>query len=40
MSRVLPWLAGGLLLAALLGLAWWGWQQGGLMLLMQGMGVC
>lgn len=39
MRRALPWLAGALL-AALLALAWWGWQQGGLMLLMQGMGVC
>lgn len=40
MRRALPWLAGALLLATLLALAWWGWQQGGLMLLMQGMGVC
>lgn len=40
MRRALPWLGGGLLLAMLLALAWWGWQRGGLMLLMQGMGVC
>jgi hypothetical protein len=30
-------LAGGLLLT---GLAWWGWQQGGLALLQLGLGVC
>lgn len=40
MRRALPWLAGGLLLTALLALAWWGWQQGGLVLLMQGLGAC
>jgi hypothetical protein len=34
------WLIGALLLAALLGLAWWGWQRGGLALLLQGPGVC
>ena len=26
--------------ALLLALAWWGWQQGGLALLMQGLGAC
>lgn len=33
----------GLLVAALLvmlGLAWWGWQNGGLALMQLGMGVC
>lgn len=38
--RPLAWLGGALLLAALLALAWWGWQRGGLALLLQGMGVC
>jgi hypothetical protein len=33
-------LAAALLLAALLALAWWGWQRGGLALLLQGPGVC
>lgn len=35
-------LAGGLaaLLAALLCLAWWGWQSGGLALLQLGMSLC
>ncbi|WP_274605171.1 hypothetical protein [Pseudomonas sp. CFBP 13719] len=27
-------------LAALLGLAWWGWQQGGLALLQMNMSLC
>ncbi|WP_302850382.1 hypothetical protein [Geopseudomonas aromaticivorans] len=40
MRRALAWLGGALLLGALLALAWWGWQRGGLALLMQGMGVC
>lgn len=37
--RALPWL---LLPAfmALLALAWWGWQKGGLALMQLGMGVC
>ncbi|MCQ4346185.1 hypothetical protein NGA35_01810 [Pseudomonas stutzeri] len=40
MRRALLVLAALLALGALLALAWWGWQQGGLALLMQGMGVC
>lgn len=40
MRRALSWLAGTLLLSAVLGLAWWGWQRGGLALLMQGLGTC
>lgn len=40
MRRLLWCMAAALLLGALLALAWWGWQQGGLALLMQGMGVC
>ena len=40
MRRALPWLAGALLLAALLALAWWGWRRGGLALLLPGLGVC
>lgn len=40
MRRALTWLAATLLLAGLLALAWWGWQQGGLALLLQGMGAC
>jgi hypothetical protein len=28
------------LLGTLLALAWWGWQRGGLALLMQGLGAC
>ena len=40
MHRALSWLAGALLLGGLLALAWWGWQRGGLALLMQGLGVC
>ena len=40
MRRALPWLAGGLLLAALLALSRRGWQQGGLALLMRGLGAC
>jgi hypothetical protein len=39
MRRPLVWLGGVLLLAALLALAWWGWQRGGLALL-QDIGVC
>lgn len=40
MCRAAQGLGGVLLLGALLALAWWGWQQGGLALLMQGMGLC
>lgn len=41
MSRRLGfWIGGALLLAALLGLAWWGWQRGGLALLAPGLGIC
>ncbi|YAF61584.1 hypothetical protein DOCECA_15610 [Pseudomonas sp. E102] len=39
MSRVGPWLiAAGA--AALLAVAWWGWRQGGLVLMQLGMGSC
>ena len=37
MSRRLAILAAALLV---LGLVWWGWQQGGLALMQLGMGVC
>lgn len=40
MRRALLALAALLALGALLALAWWGWQRGGLALLMPGMGVC
>ncbi|WP_284060432.1 hypothetical protein [Pseudomonas sp. NW5] len=40
MSRGLCWLLGALLLAALLALGWWGWQQGGLAVQQLGVGVC
>lgn len=40
MRRTLAWLGGALLLAVLLALAWWGWQRGGLALLLQGPGGC
>ena len=40
MRHALAWLAAALLLTGLLALAWWGWRQGRLMLLMPGMGVC
>jgi TRAP-type C4-dicarboxylate transport system permease small subunit len=40
MRRALLALAVALALGALLALAWWGWQQGGLALLMQGLGAC
>ncbi len=35
------WLwAGSVVLALLLVMAWWGWQQGGLALLQLGVGIC
>lgn len=34
------WIAGGILAVLLVGLAWWGWRQGGLALLQLGMGIC
>lgn len=37
MSSPWPWLGAG---ALLLGLAWWGWQQGGLALMQLGMAIC
>ena len=40
MRRVLLAVVVALALGALLALAWWGWRQGGLRLLMPGMGVC
>ncbi|WP_280525861.1 MULTISPECIES: hypothetical protein [Pseudomonadaceae] len=40
MRRGWVWLGGAALLAVLLALAWWGWQNGGLALLQLGMGVC
>lgn len=40
MGRALCWLTGVLLLAALLALGWWGWQQGGLAVQQLGVGVC
>lgn len=40
MRRGWAWLGGAALLAVLLALAWWGWQNGGLALLQLGMGVC
>ncbi|MHA6193584.1 hypothetical protein ACX3YG_04260 [Pseudomonas wadenswilerensis] len=40
MSRYRAWLAGLVLAAVLLALAWWGWQRGGLALMQLGMGVC
>jgi hypothetical protein len=39
-SRYRLWLGGLLLAALVLGLAWWGWQRGGLALMQLGMGVC
>jgi len=40
MSRGRAWSIGLILAALLLGLAWWGWQRGGLALMQLGMGVC
>jgi len=40
MSGYRLWLTGLVLAAALLALAWWGWQRGGLALMQLGMGVC
>lgn len=40
MSGGLARLLGAALLGLLLALAWWGWRQGGLVLLQLGMGVC
>lgn len=40
MSRVGLGLAALAVAALLLGLAWWGWQRGGLALMQLGMGVC
>lgn len=39
-ARRIVRLAVALLLAALLALAWWGWQRGGLALLQLGVGIC
>lgn len=39
MRRGLLW-AGSVVLALLLAMAWWGWQQGGLALLQLGVGIC
>lgn len=40
--KTAPWLGASLALgaAAVLGLIWWGWQQGGLAFLQLGLGVC
>lgn len=40
MSLVWQWLIGLTLGAMLLGVAWWGWHQGGLALMQLGMGAC
>jgi len=39
MKPLWPVIAGALVLA-LLALAWWGWQRGGLALLQMGLGTC
>lgn len=39
MRRGWVW-AGSVVLALLLGMAWWGWQQGGLALMQLGVGIC
>jgi len=39
-SLLRVWLIGLGLAILLLGLAWWGWQRGGLALMQLGMGVC
>lgn len=40
MTRYRLWCLGLGLAIVLLGLAWWGWQRGGLALMQLGMGVC
>ncbi|MGY4535093.1 hypothetical protein ACVW0Y_004246 [Pseudomonas sp. TE3786] len=40
MSRALTWSLSSAGTVVLLGLIWWGWQQGGLALLQLGLGSC
>lgn len=40
MNRVVAWFAAAGAGALLLALAWWGWHQGGLVLMQLGMGSC
>ncbi|WP_256059205.1 hypothetical protein [Stutzerimonas stutzeri] len=40
MRRGWLWAGGAMLLALLMAMAFWGWQQGGLALLQLGVGIC